>query len=159
MASSISAWRRFSPPVRVTPLLPRRGLAAAADRTRSLPRTHPRRPRRTRQPRRLAGRRPALRLPPRGAVLVEQLRHGLLHPQRELLMRLALAREQRLSVPNADRRPSRLRPRATLWHRLVRADDGDRHDRHVHLDRQPRRPMAEALEPAVLRAGAFGEHD
>src|SRR4029450_5584752 len=67
---------------------PRRGLAASSDRARTLPRPEAPRPDGTGEGRRLVLRRPARRIPPRGAVLVEQFGHALLHPQRELLMGL-----------------------------------------------------------------------
>ncbi len=95
----------------------------------------------------------------RAADGVEQLAHALLHPQRELLVRLALARVDRPPVPNADRRPPPPRPRAPLRHRRVRAHDRDRHHRHLHVERQPRRPVAEPLEPPVGRTRPLGEHD
>src|SRR4029453_7115625 len=93
---------------------PRRELAAAPDRARTLPRPEPPRPDGTGEARRLVLRRPARRLPPRGAVLVAQVGHAPLHPQRELLMGLAVTRVDRPPVPNADRRPPSARPRAAL---------------------------------------------
>src|SRR5687768_12867622 len=154
------ACRRVAPPVRVTrPSLPCRRLPAPLDRARSLPRAEPARALGAAHLRGLALRGPLLRLPPTRAVLVEELGDGLLHPQAQLLVRLALLREQRLAVPDPDRRAARAGPGAALGHRLVGADDRDRHDRHVHVERESGRAVAEALEPAVLRTGALGEHD
>src|SRR4029453_13392068 len=84
---------------------PRRGLAASPDSAATPPPPAPPPPPR-----------PAPPHPPGGAGLGEQFGHALLHPQRELLMGLAVTRVDRPPVPNADRRPPPRGPQPPLGH-------------------------------------------
>src|SRR6266511_5260914 len=128
MASSISRSRRRAPPVLVIAVLrsaPRRGPPPPGDVPRSLPRSAPLRARRPAELGRGARGRAMASLPPTRAILVEQLGDGRLHPKREGLVGFALARPERPTVTDADRRAAGLWPEPALRHRCISADDGD----------------------------------
>src|SRR5688572_27805869 len=126
IASSTRVDRRSSPPVLGTALVPDLRRARASDRARALPPPEPVGAGGTHERRRLAALGAVQRLPPRGSLLMEELRDGLGHPPGQVLVRLPLLWPERLAVANGDGRPPGARPEPTLRHRLERTDDRDR---------------------------------
>ena len=82
----------------------------------------------------------------------------LLHPPRERLVRLALLGVDRVAVAHRHDGPARSRPPLALRHRLVRADDRDRHQADPELEREARGAVPEPLHVPVRRPRALGEH-